>query len=114
MFQFRSSVETILLKAAGMSRIFVICTPKGILNELLKILSNSEDLDSKEFVFIYTDIFSESFQENHSLLVDKSISYHLPSLFVISWTKTKTDKMEPIIKTSKVNTYQLSKALHRT
>ena len=103
----RSSLETILVKAARVSRIFVICTPKEILNVLLKILSESEDLDPREFVFIFTDLVLESFQENQSLLVDKSTTHHLPSLFVISWTNSKLenleqDKTEPIKTSNKV------------
>ena len=105
----RSSLETILVKAARVSRIFVICTPKEILNVLLKILSESEDLDPREFVFIFTDLVLESFQENQSLLVDKSTTNHLPSLFVISWTNSKLenleqDKVEPIKTSNKVKT----------
>ena len=105
----RSSLESILVKAASVSRVFVICTPKEILNVLLKILSESEHLDSREFVFIFTDLVLESFQENQSLLVDKSTTHHLPSLFVISWTNSKLenleqDKMEPIKTSNKVKT----------
>ena len=100
---FRSSLETILVKAASLSRIFVICTPKEILNLLLKILSESEDLDSREFVFIFTDLVLESFQENQSLLVEKSTTHHLPSLFVISWTNSKLENPEQDIKPIKTS-----------
>ena len=104
----RSSLEAILVKAASVSRIFVICTPKEILNVLLKILSESEHLDSREFVFIFTDLVLESFQENQSLLVEKSTTHHLPSFFVISWTNSKSENLEqdnnPIKTSNKVRT----------
>ena len=70
---------------------------------LLKILSESEDLDSREFVFIFTDLVLESFQENQSLLVEKSTTHHLPSLFVISWTNSKLENPEQDIKPIKTS-----------
>ena len=90
----------------------MICTPKEILKVLLNVLSESEDLDSKEFVFIFTDLVLENSQENQSSLVGKSTT-QLASLFVISWTNSKLenleqDKSEPIKTSNKVKLHKIS------
>ena len=85
----------------------MLCCPRPVLEDLLRLLSEEQSLRSEEFVFIYVDMFAS----NTTLLSLASADLpSLPSLLLISLMEFRKENLD-ILKLKAIKTYQVSTSL---